>query len=134
MRKILTHNINIVHTDKNIVARTFGFGMFAKIETGKLFDQLPPDQKEAVILHERGHIVHRHFLQRIWWLVTFRFLDIEWLSLACVNQEFEADRYVDEHGYGLHLLTFLLRLSDDDGGSFHPSAQERINRLIGRTP
>ena len=114
--------------DREFIARTIGVGPFKAIQLGKYFDSLSDPEKLAVIYHEQAHIEFGHAWQRIKWLFT-----VPWASIPerCVQQEYEADDYVARKGYEFGLWSFLdkARMLSHSGGIFHPSPEDRIDRL-----
>lgn len=104
-----------------------GLGRWKAIVVGPAFVRLPADQQAAVLLHEAGHCKLRHLerrLARLWLLLW----SPRRLSAYCINQEFEADRFAAQHGFGQSLAALFTRLSAVDT-PLHPPLYIRIQRL-----
>ncbi|MHB9838506.1 M48 family metalloprotease [Paraburkholderia terrae] len=111
---------------KRFVARCTPWGT---IQTGAYFRHLTPDEKSAVLLHERAHIAHRDVLRRVWWIVSLKILrDPQWVYERCRDQEFAADRYVKMAGYANGMCSFLRR-HPQPASLLHPSSKQRLEAL-----
>lgn len=111
------------------ICESRGIWRWTEIVVGRAFDYFSSREQQAILLHEAGHIKLHHGAQRIrWlWLVLFsprRFADL------CVEQEFQADRFAANCGYGSDLASALSRLKTGSSGSLHPNSVERIARLL----
>lgn len=103
--------------------RLFAMSVGPVVVTGLYLDLVSRAEREAVISHEIGHIIHLHALKRIWWILSGRWSGIQ---QRCRNQEFEADRYAVMNGHGGPMLRFLNRTRTPHNSAFHPSSDERI--------
>jgi Zn-dependent protease with chaperone function len=114
---------------KPFFARTTPWGT---IQTGDLFDLLPAFEQRAIIAHEEGHVVHRHALKRLAWVVTLRaiFSPRKFLSM-CEAQEFEADRYAVALGHRAGLISFLFRRKSHAQAPGYPEVSARLEALHG---
>lgn len=115
--------------------RALGFGPFRTVSRGAVLDRLTPHEKAAVLLHELGHLYHRHPGRRLLRLLDPR----KWgrLSALARQDEFEADEFAASFGFGKALSLFLQRFPDPHTpGPFHPAPIERIARLnqLSRLP
>ena len=115
----------VVTTREPIIARSVSFFWYRRVYIGTKFARLPKGQQTAVILHERGHIEKHHTEARLL-SVLFPFKPfIRWL---CHRQEYAADRYVLEHGFGRELVDFLVANGARESFT-HPSDYARACRL-----
>src|SRR5262245_7646278 len=92
----------IYDEDQAYACRARGIWFFTKISVGPTFFRFPPREQMALLVHEVGHCRLRHIearLRAIWLL----FWDRERLFELCVEQENEADRFAQQHGYGADL-------------------------------
>ena len=109
--------------------RALGLGPFRTIHIpAGMLDGLTPAERCAVVLHELGHLYHRHPGKRLMRLLN----PLRWHSLAerAKADELEADAFCASFGFGQALALFLERFPDQTAsGPFHPSAAERIARL-----
>ena len=116
--------MKIIPVPDDMIARAISFGWFKRIYTGTKFNMLPRMQQLAVLSHERGHCEGHHTEQRLLCL-----LFAPWMFFKlCKRQEFQADRYACNHGFGRYLYSFLS--SDFDGGMFQPSHIERRTAIL----
>lgn len=114
---------------KDFIARCTPWGT---IQTGRGFRFLSPQEKAAVLAHERGHIAHRHALKRLGWVVTLRALrDWNGFLQMCEAQEYEADRYAVRQGCKVGMQVFLAKRIGLPAGPGYPSARERLEALHG---
>ena len=104
-----------------------GFWRPGKIVVGPMFNRLTPFEQGAVLVHEVGHLELGHPRQRWrrwWWLIVkpaaFRAM--------CIEQEYEADRFAAERGYGPALVSIYARI-ENASGLLHPPVQARIAKL-----
>lgn len=104
----------VLNTKLDILARS----VFGLVVTGRQLEPLSQEEREAIVMHETGHIRHHHTLKRMW-PRSFAY---------CRKQELEADRYAAERGHAGGLIRFLSRLPDDCG-PLHPKTSERIAAL-----
>ncbi|HHX4053958.1 MAG: M48 family metalloprotease [Burkholderia contaminans] len=113
---------------KRFVARCTPWGT---IQTGIFFRSLTAIEKDAVIAHERAHLIRRDPLRRLWWLLTLQLIfRPEWVFARVREQELAADQYVKEQGLAAGLRMFLRR-HPHPGSALHPSSQERLEALHG---
>jgi len=113
--------IKRVHLD--IVAHAASFFGWKRIYVGNRYRQLHPRFRQAILAHEKGHIAGHHTEWRIVCLLLCPFL----LGVLCRWQEFRADEYADQRGYGQLLSQFLS--SDAPGTFLHPSQAMRRLKL-----
>ena len=100
------------------------------IRLGPAFHHLPAREQQAVLAHERGHIVHRHAFKRLAWLVTLRaFFRTEAFFAECRRQELEADHYAAQQGHAAGLISFLFRRQLHVESPDYPSSRERVEAL-----
>lgn len=130
-------------------------GFFSKrIVVGLALTRLTPRERQAVLLHEAAHAKLRHpekrILPMLWACLThpvllWHVLMATDLQLAVVRwtafladsgmaefaqaQEYQADRFAKDCGYGDDLAQVFLRFGS--GGVLHPSLQSRLTRLAG---
>jgi Zn-dependent protease with chaperone function len=111
---------------RNFYAYTTPWGT---IRTGALFHKLLPREQQAVLAHERGHIVHKHAWRRMLWIFSgYALFHREKYFAMCRAQEFEADRYAVKTGHAVGMALALARLSSAKTDT-HPSREERLARL-----
>lgn len=130
-----------------------GLWRWQEIVIGPTFLQLPPREQGAFLLHEAGHCKLGHVRKLAWFIIRNprRLAIFVWLGLCADNQdgffasvasvlpeiaayrkaqEFQADRFAAECGYGPDLARAFSRIRSE-GGPFHPHPAERISRLSG---
>jgi hypothetical protein len=113
---------------KRFVARCTPWGT---IQTGEYFRTLTPIEKDAVLMHEKAHIVKRDVWIRLWWVMSLRVLrEPQWVYARCREQEFAADRYVKEQGLAAGMRSFLTRFPQP-ASLLHPSSKQRLEALNG---
>ena len=111
---------------KRFVARCTPWGT---IQTGEYFRHLTHDEKSAVLMHERAHIVHRDVFRRLWWIFTLKIVrDPRWVYERCREQEFAADQYVKDVGMADGMRSFLRR-HPQPASLLHPSSKQRLEAL-----
>ena len=130
-----------------------------------LIESLNIEELQAVVLHEIGHVKNHHFTKiliskiallgifsfTIYYALVFDNVNI-WLVFALTfifiltmginlkgskRYEEEADLYVNEKGYGIHLISALKKVSFEDTSiskldeffSSHPDTNKRIEKL-----
>lgn len=128
----------VVAVDKPFVARQKGIFLNRRIETGRYFSKLSPEEKAAAIAHEEGHLFLKHALRRVWWACSFKFLNPNKFFKEVQEQEFEADAYAARKGHALGLVSILSREHarvlrgefDPKSDPLHPAPIERIMRLV----
>ena len=113
----------VVSTRLNLFAVSVG----PLIVTGRYFPLLLPVERDALVAHEMGHIEYRHLSQRLWRIVTGKWMG---LSDLCHAQEFEADRYATIAGHGAGLIQFLRRLNPTHKTPLEPTPDERIKNIV----
>lgn len=101
-----------------------GIWPFKRIVVRPDFHRFPPREQQAILMHEAAHCLAFHSEKRLLRLVLWPF----GIAAYCREQEFIADRFVKECGFGADLARAFSRLSGD-AGPFHPSTAERIERL-----
>lgn len=90
------------------------------VYVGQLFDTLPPEQRAAVLSHERGHVALGH-----WW-------GLLWPVGRQARQhryEFEADEFAKHDGHAAGMVAYL-EAHPSPATLSHPSTAERIARLL----
>ncbi len=113
-----------------------GFGLIAQargiwnftIVYGPALFQFQKREQHAILLHEAAHCRLGHVekrLRALWRL----FARPRSLALLCREQEFEADAWVANRGYGRELASALARMASMKG-ALHPSNADRIIRLL----
>jgi Zn-dependent protease with chaperone function len=105
------------------------------IQTGKEFGLLSRMEQDAILAHERGHLVHFHAWKRILWIVSLMafFRTADYFAL-CRKQELEADQYAVKKGHRHGLMMFLIALDKTNAKhqtASHPTLKERIRVLYG---
>ena len=113
----------IVQTSEPITARSFSCLWYKRIYVGRKFHALPPRVKMAVLAHEFAHCERHHTEWRILALL-FPFL-IKWL---CHRQEYQADAYVAQCGFGPELHWFLR--DERAETATHPQKYLRRQKLV----
>jgi Zn-dependent protease with chaperone function len=112
-----------------MIARSTPWG---SIQFGEAFDKLTPLEQAAVIAHERGHIVHRHAIKRLLWVLTLRAVfQTEKFFEMCEKQEMEADRYAVSRGHRAGLISFLFRSNLHVKSAGYPTHKQRIEAIHG---
>ncbi|MBN3809424.1 M48 family metalloprotease [Paraburkholderia sp. Ac-20347] len=114
---------------KDFIARCTPWGT---IRTGPGFRFLSPQEKAAVLAHERGHIAKRHALKRLSWVITLRALrDLDGFLQMCKAQEYEADQHAVSEGHLVGMQVFLAKRIGLPAGPGYPSARDRLEALHG---
>lgn len=103
-----------------------GISGFKKIVVRPDFFAFPPREQMAFLLHEAAHCKLFHIEKRILRLIFWPL----GLFGYCREQEFMADRFVKELGYGADLARAFSRFPDCQG-HLYPSLAQRIERLSG---
>jgi Zn-dependent protease with chaperone function len=75
-----------------------------------LSDRVTPEEMDAMLCHERGHIAHRHSIQNLF----LSCLLIPRSRKRFEAQELEADDYAASRGHGPALASSLRKLSSND--------------------
>ena len=85
---------------------------FKRIYVGHRWYTLTDSQRWAVLLHEAAHCRLFHSEKRWAWrcLIFLSIFRPSKLQDLCVAQEFEADRFAAQQGYGLALIEVLIEL------------------------
>ena len=106
-----------------------GLWRWKKIVVGPAFATFDDREKQAILLHEVGHCKMRHLEKRLrsLWMIFVRPFALVQL---CIEQEYEADRFVRSLGYGADLARAFSRLRAETS-LLHPPVSERIHRLLG---
>lgn len=118
--------------DLRVISDTFGFWKWKVIRVGPGFiTGLRAREKQAVLMHEAGHVKLFHLERRI--LNLWRAFWFPSLVAYCREQEFEADRFAAAAGYGLDLAIFFRKIErcGQHKYSFHPDVNDRVARLLG---
>lgn len=107
-----------------IISDSRGIWRWQEIVVGPLFTAFPPREQQAILLHEAGHCKMRHVEHRLLALLA------PWtIPRLCREQEFAADRFAAECGFGADLARAFLRLKAP-ATALHPPVEERIGRLL----
>lgn len=107
-----------------VISDSRGLWRWKEIVIGPAFTGFPPREQQAILLHEAGHCKLRHLEARL-----SAMLFAPWTLFAlCRTQEFAADRFAAECGYGPDLARAFLRVKAPDF-PLHPPLPERIERL-----
>jgi hypothetical protein len=115
--------------DVNEYAWVGGWGTRQRIRIGPKFAQLPADEQAAVIAHEDGHIRMGHRWQRVVWLFTAEWRNIEEWRRKVWQQEYDADAWAVGSGCGDGLIRLIRRRVGVDAGMWHPPAIVRIRKI-----
>lgn len=105
--------------------------LWGTIRLGDDFYKLSPLEQEAVLMHERGHIVYRHAWKRLAWVLTLRVLRWDAFLQMCAQHEMEADRYAAERGHAAGLISFLFRSNLHVKSDGYPTHKQRIEAIHG---
>lgn len=128
-----------------------GLWRWQQIVTGPTFFQLPPREQAAFMLHEAGHCKLGHVRKLGWFIARNprRLAVFLWLAVCAKSQdeffaavanvlpeiavyrkaqEFQADRFAADCGYGADLIRAFGRIQGE-AGPFHPHPSERVLRL-----
>lgn len=132
IRSMVTTNkclgIPLLYDDSlRTISESRGLWRWKKIFVGPALLAFPPREQQAIVLHEAGHCKLNHIEKRI--LALWRIFRPSLLALLCIEQEFEADRFVKGCGYGQDLAHAFMRLSPTSD-PLHPPLEERISRLL----
>ena len=106
---------------------TFGVSVGPFIVLGRYATLLEDFERQAIIVHEQGHIAKRHALKRLGRLLAGR-----WSGLMelCRNQELEADAHAVSSGHALGLISFLSKVRPPHKNALHPTPNERISHIM----
>lgn len=118
-----------IQTNLPTFAFSVGFWPIEAVVLGRYSKHLSPRERDAIIAHEMGHIVHRHAWKRLGWLLSCRWGN---LSAVCHAHEFEADAFASDAGHSPGLLAFLSRCTPTHETALHPTPRDRINRIMAR--
>ena len=142
----LGHGAAVTRTGRMTLVRTrqqcAAFSLFGRVY---VWEQLPPSELEAVLLHEASHIRRRHSLERLamellkaalWWnpfvwLAARRLVEVE---------EYEADSDVLASGYALNsyidtLFMQLFGYSPEIANGLRSSlTKKRLKMMTSKTP
>lgn len=113
--------------DAKIISDSRGLWPFKRIVVGPPFFNFAEREKQAILLHEAGHCKMFHLEKRIarLWLLLWR---PALLARYCEAQEYAADQYAAECGYGLDLARAFSRFTGES--DLHPGRHDRIARLL----
>lgn len=114
--------IQVIEIDDEVLC----FASFGKIYVGEEFRKLPNMEQRGLLLHEEGHIRHRHQLKRLLAVLAIPFKGAEWFYGFCRRQELEADRYSVLHGGAYGMLQFFLHDNEPLPDPYYPNYQERV--------
>lgn len=114
------------------LAKARGIWPFRRIYIGQRWYMLTDRQQMAVLMHEAGHCKMFHLEKRVAmrWLSPIR---SSWVLKICMEQEFEADEFAAQQGYGLALIEILNELDLVTTPS-NSSFGERASRILATTP
>jgi Zn-dependent protease with chaperone function len=115
--------------DRVAVAR--GVWPFKKIAVGPSLNLLSERERFAVLYHEAAHCKRFHMEARILLLPLLLLSRI--VRYFTHRHEFSADRFAAEHGWGVDLATWLMRVNQPES-DFYPSCAERVRALKGERP
>jgi Zn-dependent protease with chaperone function len=115
----------IVQTNEPITARSVSWLWYKRIYVGTKFIGLPERVKMAVLAHELAHCEGHHTEWRLLALICPIPLLIQWL---CHWQEYQADAYVAQCGFGPELSWYLRK--DGPGSITHPQNYLRRQKLV----
>ena len=104
---------------------------FQRIVVSRDFMRLSPRQKMALLLHEVGHCKGHHLFWRLIMFWRFVFSPAKLLAY-CQEQEFEADRFAAERGFGADLIALYRQMKDPESWElrlFHPTFRDRVARI-----
>lgn len=111
------------------IVETRGLFRWKYIRTGRLLYAFSSREKQAILLHEVGHVKLNHVERRLLKFWQILLMPVSFSKL-CIAQEFQADYYAAECGYALDLANALSRMNSDGTASMHPQVSERIARLL----
>lgn len=103
----------------------FTWGGAVYVTTG-LVSALDPDELAAVIAHERGHIAHRHSLQRLALAILLPGVPCGWLAR---RHELEADAYAARCCGVAAVASALHKLPHTADSPSHPTLAARLAAL-----
>lgn len=128
-------DLKVIHRSRGLkrvvvgISESRGLWPFKRIIVGPGLRAFPEREQAAILLHEAGHCKMFHLEKRI--LRAFTAFFRPSLILAyCRAQELSADEFAARCGYALDLARVFERLSTYEGGIWHPSANDRIARLL----
>jgi Zn-dependent protease with chaperone function len=107
-----------------IICESRGVGPWKEIVVGPAFLRFGPRERQALLLHEVAHCKLFHVEKRILLLIVFPFC----IFAYCRDNEFVADKFVKECGYGGDLARAFLKMADRKS-VLHPPLMDRILRL-----
>lgn len=135
------------------ISESRGFLLWKKIIVGRSWETLSRREQGAILLHEVGHIKRMHaekrLLPSIWMHLRFplkmlsilraknevearslwdEVLEDSGVAALARAQEFEADKFCADCGYGLDLAMAFSRMKTHID-PLHPSTEERLLRL-----
>lgn len=114
--------MKVVRTSEPIIARSASFLWWKRIYIGEKFDRLSTDEKYSVIAHELAHCEGHHTeIRMLFMFIPFLF------SWICRQQEYSADKYAKDRGYGASLARVISRNANN--GPYYPSTESRCARL-----
>lgn len=121
--------VPVVFDEKYLgISDSRGLWKWKKIVVGRYFLVFPPREQQAILLHEVGHCKLFHLEKRILALWRLIFCPADLLTV-CVEQEYEADRFVRGCGYGPDLARAFGRMRETPD-PLHPPVAERVSRLF----
>lgn len=122
------HGVRVRYDPQFIgISDSRGIWPLKRIFIGPTFLNFPPREQMALLLHEVGHCKLYHLEKRIarLWLL----LRPKLLFAFCIEQEYEADRFVWRCGYAVELAQAFTRIRVVNS-PLHPPVAERIARLL----
>lgn len=110
------------------IAEARGFWPFQWIAVNALWFRAGAREQWALLLHEAGHCRGWHHEKR--WLIAL-FAPFAWAQAIAHRQEYEADQFAKQGGYGIDLARFIMRphAAPVFPFIFHPPREERVRRL-----
>jgi hypothetical protein len=99
------------------------------IVVGTSWFYLSPEEQQAVLWHEVGHLKHFHLLRRLLWVPLF------WSRIAHrvgVKHELQADAAAARAGFGEGMLRFISRHHNGHPADFYPDLGVRVQHLQQR--
>lgn len=116
--------MKVITTNDPYIAKSFRFFWIKRVYVGSVYRSLTPRQREAVVTHEVAHIGGHDTL---WRMLALLFPPVmPWL---CRRQEFAADAFAKDRGYGPPLIE-VLRTLPEDCGWLYPKTSQRIEKLL----
>ena len=118
----------IERADLVAISESVGIWPFQRIEVGAGWKALPARIQTAVLLHEVGHLRKNHQAKRLLNILTAVFAR-DRFNAMCRAQEFEADAYAKQCGFGEELAALYTALIHTGQDARYPSMDSRIAEL-----